>query len=212
MDETGKPLKSLPKIPYAGEKHAAYKRALETRSPEDICKYAKGWGTRVKVNLEKLKEAIRLNEPQLSTIESTSLQNFDPNNTCFIGDAKFTLHDVIVQVYESFLEVGESRRGHTLISHILNVLAPDLLPHWDDAIREAYGCYENAEGYCDFIIRMRFEIVELVDSYRWDYPCETLQEAVEKIREAFYSRGWMPITRLIDMYNWWKYTRKKIDC
>jgi hypothetical protein len=212
MEEIGKPVESLQEAPFTGEKHANYKRALETRSPEDIYVYVKGWGTRVKVNLERLKGIIDLNAPRLKAIENISLEKFDFNSKVSVNGREFSIHDIIVQIYNSFIEVGEARRGHTLISHILNVLNPHLFPHWDDDIREAYGCYGNAEGYCNFILRMRYEVEELVDSYRRDYPCASFQEAIERIRKTFYSGGWMPITRLIDMYNWWKYTKKKIDC
>jgi len=212
MEETGKPIESFPETPFTGENHADYKRALETKSPEDIYTYVKGWGTRVKVNLERLKEVINLNTPKLKAIENVFLENFDFTLKVSINGTEFSIHDIIVQVYDSFIAVGESRRGHTLVSHILNVLNPNLFPHWDDDMRKAYGCYGNAEGYCNFIFRMRYEVTELVNSYRQDFPCETFQEAIKRIERAFYSEGWMPVTRLIDMYNWLKYTQKKIDC
>jgi hypothetical protein len=85
---------------------------------------------------------------------------------------------------------------------------PKVFAMWDDSIRKAYGCHENGEGYYNFLIRMQWELGELITSFQKDFNDSDEEEVINQIRKAFYISGYKPITQLLDEFNYQKYTKK----
>ncbi|VVB98801.1 Uncharacterised protein [uncultured archaeon] len=49
----------------------------------------------------------------------------------------------------------QKRIKYTAAAKILFVMQPNLFPMWDGGIRETFGCCGNAEGYLNFMWRMK---------------------------------------------------------
>ena len=122
-DKRREPDESFPQLPYEGDKRL--RRALETKSPQDISNYLGGWRLRVKIDLEKLKDAVESNKLQLQAISGIQLYNIDLDTRILIETGEVPLHDMILQLYDRFSNVGIGRRGYTLASHILSILVPE---------------------------------------------------------------------------------------
>lgn len=186
VHETGNPVDSFPTKPYP-PKVGSYEIARETKKAEHIKQFLKDWNPRVRFKFEELEAAIEEVKPTLQTLSTFSIHNIDLREK--IKESGLTWHN-------------------TNASKVLHVLAPQIFVMWDQDIREAYGCYGNEEGYYNFHIRMQMELNEIIMSYQKDYGCGR-EEAVKQICQRFYENGAHPITKLLDIYNHEKYTRKK---
>lgn len=203
---------SFPRTPYGVEHLARYKAALENKNPDDIFNYVRSMVVRVGINRSRLEAAIDSNKTRLETMRPISLYDADLlNGKLQLKDKKLPLHEIIIQLFNSFANLS-TKHGYTAASHILNVLVPDFFLDWEGAVREAYGCSPNAEGYFNFIFRMQRELKDLINSYLQDYPHITHKDAIRQIQERFFTGGWVPITRLMDMHNYLKYRKERIDC
>ena len=81
---------------------------------------------------------------------------------------------------------------------------------WDNPIRCAYGCRslkggDGGEKYFTFLKRVQGEGKEAIESYSSEHNC-TNEEAMKRIRQELYEDGFHTFTRLIDLYNFQKYT------
>jgi len=86
-----------------------------------------------------------------------------------------------------FNELGKINRVSSVaISKMLHMFSPDFFVMWDNAIMKNYGFCGNAEGYINFLRRIREIIVEndLVEAYR-----------------ASEIKGEASLLKLIDEYN-----------
>ena len=114
----------------------------------------------------------------------------------------------------TFSEISQvKRRDYTAASKVLHVLVPELFVMWDDTIRSAYGCRigkeeKGGERYFTFLKRVQNEAKEAVITYCKEHGCTT-DEAIRRIRKELYEGGFYSLARLIDVYNYQKYTRGK---
>ena len=111
---------------------------------------------------------------------------------------------------KTFSRVSEGRRNYTGASKILHVLAPTLFVMWDDTIRCAYGCrFKNedaGEKYFKFLNRVQQVPRQAVDSYCDEHKCG-VNEAIKEIREQLYENGFHTFSRIVDVYNFVKFTQ-----
>jgi len=85
------------------------------------------------------------------------------------------------------------RVGPTATSKVLHLCCPDLFVMWDAKIREGYSKYEgNGKQYFEFLCIMQYYLRELSDI----------------IKQLTKKYGLKP-TRLLDMYNWVKFSENK---
>ena len=184
-----------------------YEKSLQRRNLEDIVNFLKEWRVRVKISKRKLQRAIESKRLLLSQLRKRRINIVSVNLT----DAR--LHDTVVELFDTFSKVSVGRRTYTGASKILHVLVPDLFVMWDDTIRYAYGCRRQKEGddsekYFTFLKRVQLEAKEAVESYCSEHNC-TDEEAMRRIRLELYEEGFYPFTRLVDIYNFQKYTLGK---
>ena len=109
------------------------------------------------------------------------------------------------------MKVSTSRKNYTGASKIMHVLVPELFVMWDDTIRCAYGCrvtseMEAGEKYFKFLKRAQRVARDVVDSYRIENSC-SVREAERRIRRELYEGGFYTIARLLDQYNFQRYTK-----
>lgn len=184
-----------------------YEKALQRRNLEDIVNFLKEWRVRVKIDRRKLDRAIERKRLLLNQLRKRRINIVSVNLT----DAR--LYDTVVELFDILSKVSVGRKTYTGASKILHVLVPDLFVMWDDTIRCAYGCRSRKEGddgekYFSFLKRVQLEAKEAIESYRSEHIC-TDEEAIRRIRLELYEEGFYPFTRLIDIYNFQKYTLGK---
>ena len=107
--------------------------------------------------------------------------------------------DDIRHLFNQFLEALQivsgkiqGRKSPVAVAKTLHLLAPKFFPLWDDKIAKAYGCYYNknpAEKYISF--------------------CNITKSIADKIKD-YIIRSDKTLTKLIDEYNYSKYTQKWI--
>ena len=199
-------LAGYPEEPLEVYSEGNYEKALRSRNLEDIISFLKEWRVRVKVDRRKLQRAIE---------SRTLLDQFRRRKTDIVSVnlTDVRLHDKIVELFDTFSKVSIGRRTYTGASKTLHVLVPDLFVMWDGTIRCAYGCRRQKEGddsekYFIFLKRVQLEAKEAIESYCSEHDC-TSEEAIRRIRLELYEEGFYPFTRLIDIYNFQKYTLGK---
>jgi hypothetical protein len=206
-------LSGYPDKPLKVNAEGQYERALRSRSPKDILVFLKEWNKRVKIDLKKLRQAILNSEPILRRLRKRSILSVKLNDNINVNGEAKPLHDVIVELFEIFSKVSKARKNYKGSSKILHVLVPELFVMWDDTIRCAYGCRvmseaEAGEKYFKFLKRVQRVAKEVIDSYRTEHNCG-VNEAVKRIRRNLYEEGFYTLARLVDQYNFQKYTKGK---
>jgi len=208
-DEDGYPLEPI-SIDVEGE----YEKALKTRDPADIAIFLKKWRTRTKVSPAKIGKHIKNKRQELKALENLDIMSVDLDNTKIkIGRQTRSLKDVIVDLFVTFLDISEQtgRRDYTAASKILHVLLPKFFIMWDNCIRCAYGCKiqnikDAGEKYFRFMKRVQKEGMEAVESYCKERGCKRKDIAIRRIENELYQNGFYSFARLLDIYNFQKYT------
>jgi len=104
--------------------------------------------------------------------------------------------DDIRDLFNRFLEAlqinsgkMQGRKSPVAVAKTLHLLAPNFFPLWDDKIARAYGCYYNpnpTEKYISF--------------------CKITKSIADKVK-CYIGRSDKTLTKLIDEYNYPKYTQ-----
>ena len=186
----------FPSTPY-GKTERDY-LDTQTSDPlgERVYRFLKKWNRRVAVERNSLEES-------LQKISSINL----PSHIILSDLENIELRKQIKDTFETICSVVK----YTGASKALHVFQPRLFIMWDDAIRKGYGCHSNAEGYLNFLWRSKLELQEVVATYS---QCSGGQvndmNILQEIERKLYVDGWKPITKLLDEYNFAKYTKKWI--
>jgi len=193
-----------------------YDLHMEQRNPEQwerdegpsddevalLIKFLNQWVTRYPSDEDsrvRLKQAYVNVLPRLRLLEGYDLveARFDSR----VADGK-TLSGIIQEVFGTLASAG-TKHQWTGASKTLHILRPQLFVMWDTAIRGGYAVSESSEDYARlFLPRMQREAQEAVDSYVAEKQSEP-RAAVEELQELGGSR---PITKLVDEYNYCKFT------
>lgn len=137
-------------------------------------------------DFDELEKCIKRNLPSLEAFRGREIFSLSS------GDAVVVKH-VFIEFLEA-LEIetaraGKSRRSPVAVAKSLHVLAPSFFPLWDDRIARAYSHdyhRDPAEGYSLF--------------------CSDIKAIAEKVKE-YEGLPNKPIIKLIDEYNYAKYTK-----
>jgi len=84
------------------------------------------------------------------------------------------------------------RRSPVSVTKTLHLLAPKFFPLWDDKIARAYGCYyrENPDGKYISFCKITKTIAERVRNYI-DRPDKTLIKLIDEYNYSKYTRRWI---------------------
>jgi hypothetical protein len=185
----------------------SYVQVLKSRNVDDILEFLKKWRIRVKIDRRRLERAIQDNRSTLSHLNGREYQiaNVDLKNP--------KIRDAVIGLFETFSrKVSIGRHTYTGASKILHVMVPNLFVMWDDAIRCAYACRgqnaEHSEDYFTFLKRTQHELKEALRSYGIQHSCSD-EEAMRRISEELFEPGYDSVSRLIDCYNYQKFTLGK---
>ena len=102
----------------------------------------------------------------------------------------------ITKLYEEFKKIT----GSTGAAKVLHVLAPDFFVMWDAKIRQMYSIGDSPDDYYRFLVKMRDEIREAVNTYKQAFKINSYEEAREDLESLLRKK----ITRAIDEYNYSK--------
>ena len=106
--------------------------------------------------------------------------------------------DDIKELFTIFLEalqidVGKQRKKSPVaVAKTLHLLAPNFFPLWDDKIARAYGCYYNknpAEKYVS-LCKITKTIADKVKNYI-DRSDKTLTKLIDEYNYSKYTQGWI---------------------
>ena len=140
------------------------------------------------IDFDKLEKCITKN---LSKLES-----YRQRNISSLSDSDKEDIRVLFNEFLDALQIDSGKKGirksPVSVSKALHILAPDFFPLWDDKIAKAYSCYYNQDPEEQYL---RF--------------CEISKSMSEKIKHYPISSR-KTILKLIDQYNYSKYTKKWI--
>jgi len=139
-------------------------------------------------NFDKLEECITNNFQKIGKFRNRNISSLSNSD-----------EDDIKDLFAKFLEAlqidsGKKRgtKSPVAVAKALHLLAPKFFPIWDDKIARAYRCYYNenpAEKYVSF--------------------CRITKTIVNEVRK-YIGRSDKTLIKLIDEYNYSKYTKKWI--
>ena len=98
--------------------------------------------------------------------------------------------------------------GATSTSKILHGINPSIFMMWDKKERLGYGCAENGVGYLRFLFESKIILAKIVESYQEKYNCKS-EIAEERIIKQANTKRKMSLTKLLDQYNFMKFTRER---
>lgn len=184
----------FPQIPYSEDyEDQSYLKALKQRNADVIYSFLRKWRVRARFSVDELQQVIKHNRDIVNRLNKFHLYEVN---------LRFIKNDILY-VFNEFSKVVR----YTGASKVLHILAPNLFVMWDNTIRESYGYAKNDKGYYNFLTKMQEELMELIESYAKDYKC-SYSTAVKQLCEKLFKKGCIPITRLIDVYNWFNVHRK----
>ncbi len=195
LEYSGEDSSEFPEEPYPPDIRASeYYNALHQRDYDSIIIFLRKWNPRVRFSKPRLKSMLESSEEQLSKLSHEHLLNTNLR----------LIRPQIITLFERFSKVLK----YTGAAKALHILAPNLLVMWDAKIREAYGCAPNGEGYYNFHLRMQEELRELVESYAKETSIRP-DNAIREIEQRLTRGGAIPITRMLDIYNYHMISRRR---
>lgn len=148
--------------------------------------------------LKKLNPRVHIDERQLQTAYKNVPKDVLSWN--LEDSALWENKRQITQLFSRFAAAVK----YTGAAKALHILNPRFFMMWDVKIRCGYGCYCEAEGYFNFLWRSQREIQEIRRTYTADYPGN------QEISQRIYAGQVKSILKLLDEYNFARYTRRWI--
>jgi hypothetical protein len=118
-----------------------------------------------------------------------------------VEEKEIRVISLVENLFATIQKVRAGRRtvGFTATSKILHMAVPNLFVMCDERIRKKYGCEGNSAGYANFMFWMSF------------FARDLISQAKEDKQRILGCSKWKNRTlpRLLDNYNYTKYTLKK---
>jgi len=102
----------------------------------------------------------------------------------------------IENLFNEFMDalqiVSDKRKSPVAVAKALHLLAPNFFPLWDKEIARAYGCnYNNnpAKKYISFCKKIR-SLAEKVQNYK-KHPDKTLLKLIDEYNYSKYTKKWI---------------------
>lgn len=154
---------------------------------DKVVKFLKKWNRRVKIDYSLLESACSY-VPQ------------DVMKWNLLDLPLWEYKEIIVEIFSRFVEAVK----YTGAAKALHISNPELFIMWDVKIREGYGCYQNGEGYFNFLLRSQREIQEVIQTYTKEHG------RAKEITQRVYGGPPKTLLKLLDEYNWAKYRKEWI--
>jgi len=154
-----------------------------------------------RIDQEKLRETLRNLGEYSKLLRQTELLDLD-----FVEEiGEFSARSLIKKMYDQIDNVHGV--GATSTSKILHDQSFSVFMIWDRKERLGYGCAENSVGYLRFLFESRIILRSIIESYQEKHGC-SLEIAEESILNQANTERKMSLTKLLDQYNFMKFTRK----
>ena len=167
------------------------------------------WDRNFLGDLKKFYEIYKKMHASIKCLESETIEDINLNQE---------IKDYITDIFDGVTKCGkEGRREWTDASKILHCILPKLFVMWDVSIREKLRKKHRwakpkvnkvvAKYYaCDFLPQMQTEASKIIESYREDNNHCSRKKAINEIRKEGSN---YTLAKLLDEYNYVKYTLKK---
>lgn len=191
-------------LQYMESRDASQWRSREGLTHEEVEKlirFINQWATRCQLDSEKLRLAYVGLFPVIRDLKRSSLYDLEPSQRLPQGS---TVSEAITDIFEAVATCGP-KYYLTAASKILHTWLPDLCVMWDAAIAAGYGVYRSPrskEYATKFLPRVSHEASEALETYIADNG-GSRADAASAISKC---AGVMHLTKVIDEYNWVKYT------
>ena len=154
---------------------------------------------------KSIKEAHRDSIPFLSALEEVTIQDWKGDDIREVEGRSLTNSEILLRVFSRFVTIGE-HFSYVATSKVLHFLEPKLVVMWDNTIASQYHTPMTAANYVyRFIPWMKRMVNEAIEMYSTDKGCSR-EEAVLALNQY---RPPKTIAKLLDEYNYMKFTRGK---
>jgi len=117
------------------------------------------------------------------------------------------------KIISAFDAMFKGTKSNVATSKALHVLAPNVFVMWDNTIKAAYGCGNLSatwsEIYFVFLVRVQRRLQRALESYSKAHKLKSVKEAADCLKQNLYIRGQKPLSKIVDEYNFMKYTKGK---
>ena len=142
-------------------------------------------------DFDKLEKCIRNNLKNLKNFRTRSITSLSKTDE---PDIK-AMFDEFMETLQIASGSMLGRKSPVAVAKALHLLAPNFFPLWDDQIAKVYRCYYNnnpAEKYIQFMKLMR-KFVERVKDYVYslNYPDKTLLKLIDEYNYSKYTKKWI---------------------
>jgi len=145
--------------------------------------------------------------PYLKALEDERLEYVDFNKIKVVDDERLRISRIIHHVFDVLTNEVGGRFGAVAASKLLHIALPNLFVMWDNAISNGYGIKMTGYSYAyKFMPRMKDEFEEAINDFIKRHLCSR-DEAISRIRKEANNE---PIPKLIDEYNWLRYTKQLV--
>lgn len=176
-------------------------------------KFLNEWSCRLpsayyNVIADGMKKAFNQVNPLITMVENETLEDIDFRAPRNIGNEKLDHFEILHSIFAEFCGVGHKFRW-VAASKTLHQMLPKLFVMWDNPICEKLGFSLNTRSYVhDFLPLMQKEANEAIETCMKDQGCArdvAIHFIIEKCSEICgYDKT---LTKLVDEYNWMKYTK-----
>jgi len=172
----------------------------EDQIRDTIIGFLKTWNirnvNRIIPNL--LGEALKELNKYFNVLRGKSLLSLNFDEKVNVEGQEMKISDVIKEIYKRLSNVNGI--GSTSASKIMHGVIPELFMMWDESIRKGYGYADNETGYLRFMCEMQRILRRVIETYGRS-PEELCREAYPDTKK--------PLTKLLDEFNYMKFTKKK---
>jgi hypothetical protein len=145
--------------------------------------------------------------PFLKALDRETLEGVDFDKTKKVIFRELSNSRIIYHIFSTFCDIRHSFRW-TATSKVLHMINSKLFVMWDEDIRDGYSLEPSASSYAyQFMPRMKQEINEVISTYMKDQN----SDRTAAIKEIMSACDGKTLAKIVDEYNWIKYT-KKLDC
>lgn len=170
------------------------------------------WKCRIHVTpglIKKLQKIFKELDKYFISIEGEELESFDFAKDVIIDGNKFKIESIIIRIFERlcYIKAGRRNFGATATSKVMHMINPDFFMMYDDGIRKEHGCYDNANGYVNFMWRMQNFCKDIIRNYQDEFGVNK-GKIKEKIFEEICHDNWVipkeyiTLPKLIDEFNY----------
>ena len=196
-NQTGNTYPKEPLNPY----ERWYTETIRNPTPQAIKDFLTKWGKmRMPFNTSSIQTSINSTSNVLTALKPIDFE-------------LAPLNQIRNSIMDSFQGILKGVKSKVAASKTLHALAPKLFIMWDNTIIAAYGCSKLtgtwSEIYFVFMVRVQRRLREALESYSKTHNLKGIKEAADTLRQELYAKGQKPLSKIVDEYNFMKYTKGK---